>query len=251
MVSSAGFFAQRYGFPGLIIGCVGTGLLLGLIMGTIYRVLRIPTMVISLGMTFVFEAVATFLTTGSGFVKLTDEVAQNAYTPNNFLFGLFAAIIFYVVFYKTKFGFNARALGSNEMIANSLGLSSKKIKPQIYVVSGMFYGVAAVLSICYAGSISAKMSLSSLSMVFPPVISVLIGLQFKSILENFALTILIGAFSVTILFTGLIAIGLPATMQDFLTGVFMLGVMIISVNSSRIRHFYIKRKQYKSLKTSI
>jgi len=249
-----GVLARYLGFAGLVIGSVGTGLLLSLLMGTIYRVLKIPTMVVSLGMTYVFEVFGTILTKGIGYIDVTPEVAAMGNTPYNFVIGAIAAILFYLIYYKTKFGFHARALGTNDIVATNLGLNNNKIKAQTYMIGGAFYGIAAVLMICYAGSVTSKMSLSSLNTLFPPIIAVLIGLQLKSIVENFTVTILIGAFSVTILFTGLVAVGLPATIQDFLTGAFMIGVMVISTNRHRISHYFYKRKlnkQYLKRKSSV
>lgn len=229
-----GLLYRYFGLAGLVFGCIGTGIILGCIMGLVYCLLKIPTMVISLGMMMIFEVIGSLLSVGSGYIKVDNEVAQYGKSPYNFLIAGLAGVFFYILYHKTKFGYRARALGNNDHVAVQLGLDNNKIKFQTYVAGGVCYGIAGLLTICYSGSIASKLSLNSMSTVFPPVIAVLIGLQLKGIVNNFALTILVGAFSVTMLFTGLVAVGLPATMQDFMTGLFMLGVMIISTNKDRI-----------------
>lgn len=242
-----GILSRYLGFPGLIIGAVGTGLLLGCIMGTIYKFLRIPTMVISLGMMMLFEVVGQMLTKGSGYVSVDGTISKWGTTPNNFIIAIIAGVIFFIIYHKTKFGHRIRALGLNDILAVNLGLDNNQLKFVTYVWGGMFYGIAGALTICYAGSITAKMNLGSLSMMFPPIISVLIGLQLKNIVNNFSLAILIGAFSISILSSGLIAVGLPATMQDFITGVFMLVVMIISTNGEKIGIFFRQKRIIKKM----
>lgn len=237
-----GILCRYLGFPGLVIGAVGTGLLCGAAMGAVYRFLKIPTMVISLGMLMLFEVIAQALTKGSGYVSLESEISSMGTPPYNFVIAGITGVLFYIIFHKTKFGHGIRALGCNDYVAVNLGLNNNKLKFKTYLIGGMFYGIAGILSICYAGSISAKMDLGSLSMMFPPIISVLIGLQLKNIVNVFPVTILIGAYSVTVLASGMIAVGLPAPMQDFVTGIFMLVVMIISTNSAKLGKLFDRRK---------
>ena len=242
-----GLLSQQMGVAGLFIGAIGTGILCGMAMGAVYKFLKIPTMVISLGMLMLFEVIGRLLTTGVGYIKVDSSMAALGAAPLNFIIAGIAAVIFYIIFHKTKFGHGIRALGCNDYVAVNLGLNNNKLKFKTYMIGGMFYGVAGLLSICYAGSISAKVELGSMSMMFPPIISVLIALELKKIINNFPVTILIGAFSVTILSAGMIAVGLPAMMQDFITGVFMLVVMIFSTNNERIVKFFKSRKMHSDI----
>lgn len=133
-------------------------------------------------------------------------------------------------------------MGNNDIVAVGLGLNNNKIKAKAYMFSGDFFGVAAVLSICYSGSLMSRLSMASMSVVFPAIISVVIATELKSILNFFPLAILIGSFSVTLLYTGLMAVGLPSNMQDFFTGAFMLLIMVISANRPRMSHYFHKKK---------
>lgn len=237
-----GLLYRYLGVAGLFIGAVGTGLLCGVAMGLVYRFLKIPTMVISLGMLMLFEVIGQLLTVGAGSVAVGKDVTMLGAPPFNFIIAGIAAVIFFIIFHKMRFGYGIRALGCNDYVAVNLGLNNNKLKFKTYLFGGMFYGIAGVLTICYAGSITAKLDLGSLSMMFPPIISVLIGLQLKNIVNIFPVTILIGAYSVTVLASGMIAVGLPAPMQDFITGIFMLVVMIISTNSEKLGKLLDRRK---------
>jgi len=245
-----GILYQQIGVAGLFIGAIGTGLICGVIMGCLYRFLRIPTMVISLGMLMVFEVIAKLLTSGVGFITVESDVKQLGAPPVNFIIVGAACVLFYFIYYKTKFGHGIRALGCNDYVAVNLGINNNRLKFQTYVFSGLFYGLAGALNLCYAGTVSAKVEMGSLSMMFTPIVAVLIGLELMNFINVFPLTILIGAFSVTVLSTGMIAVGLPSQMQDFVTGVFMLSVMIFSTNSAKIAKAFENRKLRKQLNSS-
>ena len=53
--------ASRFGlgYPGLILGCVLTGALVGTINGVFYVTLRIPSMIVTTGLALIYEAVAS------------------------------------------------------------------------------------------------------------------------------------------------------------------------------------------------
>ena len=73
------------------------------------------------------------------------------------------AVIFYIIYNKTPFGHNLRAIGSNQGIANSVGLNSDKIKFAVFTIGGLFLGIGAALYISSAGeqrNVSAMGSMS-------------------------------------------------------------------------------------------
>ena len=130
-------------------------------------------------------------------------------------------------------------------MAVNLGLNNNKLKFKTYLIGGMFCGIAGILSICYAGSISAKMDLGSLEhdvsahyFCFDWTVELKISsTYFRHDPDR-------GIFRYGI------GIGddrgrLPAPMQDFVTGIFMLVVMIISTNSAKLGKLFDRRKLLK------
>ena len=135
-----------------------------------------------------------------------------------------------LIFYKTPFGVHVKAVGNNELVSGSLGVNPAKTKFLCYVVTGFFFGIAGILQTCYAGQISAKLALGSLAMVFKPMMGVLIGLELNRIYDNLLVNVLVGEVSMSIIFNGLLACGLPTTAQEIATGLFLLLVMLFSAN---------------------
>lgn len=219
-----------YGVPGLLLGCIVTGIILGFIMGVIYTTLRIPSMVISLGMALILEVIAKWIAGYTSNVVLERSVSMIGKAPLNFVFIIVSGVIFMLIFYKTPFGVHVKAVGNNELISGNLGVDPAKTKFLCYVVTGFFFGIAGILQTCYAGQISTKMALGSLDMVFKPMMGVMIGLELNRIYDNLLVNVLVGEVSMAIIFNGLLACGLPTTAQEISTGLFLLLVMLFSAN---------------------
>ena len=53
-----GSLGNTMGIPGLIIGCIAVGVVLGVINGTVYKLLKIPCLIVSLGLLLIYEILA-------------------------------------------------------------------------------------------------------------------------------------------------------------------------------------------------
>ncbi|MBR0352799.1 MAG: hypothetical protein IJH53_06305 [Oscillospiraceae bacterium] len=242
-------FSKTFGMPGFIIGCIVTGVLTGLLKGAVFALLRIPSMVISLGMCLILEVIGRWIAGGKGKMDLDKSLGFIGKVPYNFVIIAILGILFLLIFYNTAFGSHVRAIGNNEVVAKSLGIKPIKVKFLCYTVCGFFFGFAAILQVCYSNTIAAKMSMGSLPMVFKPMMGVLIGIELNRIYDNFLVNILVGELGMAIIFNGLMAAGLPTTIQDFVTGFFLLFVMLISANresaGDAIRRIKLRRQAAK------
>ena len=59
-------FANRFGlgYVGLIVGAILTGALVGLLNGTFYVKLRIPSMIVTTGLALIYESIANYIAGG-------------------------------------------------------------------------------------------------------------------------------------------------------------------------------------------
>ena len=234
-----------FGIPGMIIGALVSGVLMGCIMGGIYTVLRIPSMVVSLGMVMILEIISIKIS-GQGYVTISADIGQFFKFPNTLIIFLVIAAIFYVLHYYTKFSFDVKAIGNNELLANTMGVNVRLTKFKTYVIGGLFFGIAGILELCYSNSISVSNNLSTLTLIFKPMMGVMLGLSFKSFFDNMVINIFIGELSIAMIFTGLIAMGVPSTMQNVVLGLFMLLVMGVTTNRPYIAEWR-RKKQVRKL----
>lgn len=235
-----GLLAAQYGFAGMILGAIISAIVVGVITGVLNWRLKIPSLVLTMGLAMVFEIVGSKLAGHYGFVQIDNKYAIFGSSPNIVIIFLLSAVLFYFIFNHTVFSFHMRAVGSNEVVAKNSGIKTDLVKCKSFVYGSVFIGIAAILTLSQSGSVGAQTSLGSVTIMFKPLISVLLALVLQRICD-LTVGIFIAQFTLNIIFIGLIAVGLPDTFQNVVLGFFLLVVMILFENSGRIEELKEKR----------
>ena len=235
-----GLLAAQYGFAGMILGAIISAIVVGIITGVLNWWLKIPSLVLTMGLAMVFEIIGSKLAGHYGFVQIDNKYAIFGSSPNIVIIFLLSAVLFYFVFNHTVFSFHMRAVGSNEAVAKNSGIKTDLVKCKSFVYGSVFIGIAAILTLSQSGSVGAQTSLGSVTIMFKPLISVLLELVLQRICD-LTIGIFIAQFTLNIIFIGLIAVGLPDTFQNVVLGFFLLVVMILFENSGRIEELKEKR----------
>lgn len=235
-----GLLAVQYGFAGMILGAIISAIVVGIITGVLNWWLKIPSLVLTMGLAMVFEIIGSKLAGHYGFVQIDNKYAIFGSSPNIVIIFLLSAVLFYFVFNHTVFSFHMRAVGSNEAVAKNSGIKTDLVKCKSFVYGSVFIGIAAILTLSQSGSVGAQTSLGSVTIMFKPLISVLLALVLQRICD-LTIGIFIAQFTLNIIFIGLIAVGLPDTFQNVVLGFFLLVVMILFENSGRIEELKEKR----------
>ena len=235
-----GLLAAQYGVAGMILGAIISAIVVGVITGVLNWWLKIPSLVLTMGLAMVFEIVGSKLAGHYGFVQIDNKYAIFGSSPNIVIIFLLSAVLFYFIFNHTVFSFHMRAVGSNEVVAKNSGIKTDLVKCKSFVYGSVFIGIAAILTLSQSGSVGAQTSLGSVTIMFKPLISVLLALVLQRICD-LTVGIFIAQFTLNIIFIGLIAVGLPDTFQNVVLGFFLLVVMILFENSGRIEEFKEKR----------
>ena len=113
------------GVWGLALFTIMMGVLSGALTGLLYNAMRVPCMVLTIGMMLVFEALPRVVFSNG--INLSSSYTVLAQSPWCYLILLAMLAIFYLLYNKTAFGHNLRAIGSNQAISNgfvSLGMSA-------------------------------------------------------------------------------------------------------------------------------
>lgn len=224
-----GLLAARFGFAGMIIGAITSSVLVSCVTGILNKCFRIPSLVLTMGLTMIYEILGTKLAGHYGFVQIDTKYAIFGSSPNIVIIFILTAALFYFISNHTVFSFHMRAVGSNEHVAKNSGIRTDLVKLKAFVYGGIFIGISAILTLSQSGSVGAQTSLGSVTIVFKPLISILLALVLQRIC-NLAIGIFIAQFSLNIIFIGLIAAGLPDTFQNVVLGFFLLVVMILFQN---------------------
>lgn len=236
--------APRFGVAGFLAGCILGAFAGGLLIAFLYRFLRIPSMVVSMGVVLVMEVVSYKLAELGGLtgaVKISSEIAALGGWPKNLFIIIIAAVIYYLIQYKTSTGCRIMACGNDEVMLKNMGVNTGRLKFTAFALSGIFCAFGAVVQSCYSGQVTVAIGMVSMSMVFKPMMGVLIGMQLLKLVDNMPLMIFLGELTIAIIFNGFIALGLTDNLQNIVLGVFLLVVLGISGNTGNIAEFRRKR----------
>ena len=222
-----GILASQFGMPGLIIGALLTSLAVAAITGLLNWVCKIPSLILTMALTMIFEIVGKNISGKFSFVSIDYQYAILGAAPYIIIVLLLSAILFYFIFNFTKFSYHMRAVGSNEAVAQNAGIKVQRVKVMCFVVGSIFAAVAAILTISQSGSMGAQTNLGSATLLFKPLMGIIIAVALQSFC-NMTWGIFISQFTLNTIFIGLIATGFPDTFQNIVLGFFLLVVMIAS-----------------------
>ena len=166
------------GIPLAILACVATGALFGLINGLGVTLLRIPPLVMTLGMLGVLQGLLVVIRSGVPSGQSAPGLSRFVTQP--FLFGvpgilwLWVAIGLVMAFLlgRTVFGHRIYAVGSNEQAAYMAGVPVKTVRVALFMLSGIFAAIAGMCLIGYSGSSFANVGEQYM---LPSIIAVVLG----------------------------------------------------------------------------
>lgn len=227
----AGSLAMDYnlGLPGFIVLAIVISLVLGVIVGYAYKLLKIPTLIVSIGICLIFESITRIIYNGSG-VHVTSEYMLFGQAPWDLIAFIVCFALAAYIYYKRKLGYNVRAVGTNPVVAQTNGINAMNTKTNALIISGLFTGLYCVLSLSKSGVCAAVSgTLGSASTVFDAMMCVLIGMAICG-KGNIIFSLYSGALISQILKMGMMAIGLPTTYNKVVIAIF---VILFMVSSSR------------------
>lgn len=220
--------ATGTGILGMVLFTVAICLALGAATGLLYNLLRVPAIVLTIGTMMVWEAFPKLFYSGG--INLRANMTLLSRSPYCFIILGIMLILFHVLFNKTVFGHNLRAIGNNQAVANSVGLDSDKIKFMSFVYGALFLGVAAFLYISERGEVRNVQAMGSMVIMMDGFMGMFIAM-FLSKYCNMSIAVILGAFSMKMLSNGFVAMGLSSTIRDIVQGLFLLVLLVISANA--------------------
>jgi len=224
-------FAEKFGFVGLILVPIICGTLIGLLNGIVYINLRIPSMIVTVGLALIYESLSVFATQGQEQILNSKYSVFGSY-PANLILALCAFFIAGFIIKYTKIGTYTYAIGSNEFVAKNMGVHVKKYKVVAFVLCGFFVGVMSILIISYGTSMTAASNMSSMSRNFTPLMGTFFGLAFRKYGRPIT-AIVIGEFIISLIFNGFVAIGAPSTIQNVVTGAALLLIVMVTTKPAK------------------
>lgn len=222
-----------------ILLAVLTGAVCGLYNGLLITLLRLPPFIATLGTLGFYRGLSKGLTNSMpvtantyGLEKLVRPEPPSpewVVSPGVWLLGLLALLVAVVLRY-TIFGRYTFAIGSNEATARLCGVRVERMKTLIYVVAGMFTGLAGVMMF---GRLGQGDPTTAIGLELEVIAAVVIGGGSLSGGQGSVAGTLAGAFLMAYLKNRCTALGLSNYVQDILVGHII--IVAVALDQWRIR----------------
>ena len=219
---------------------VAAGAALGLVNGLVHVVLRIPSMIASLGIGFAGIGAATLILGGSA-VPVNDQTVLGLSFTRVFGVSLLVwiavatvAVAWFIERY-TRLGRWVFALGGGEDICRLSGIRIGRVRVAVYTLAGTFYGLAGALCVAQYGEGQA---LIGQGFLFSAITAVVVGGTSLAGGTGGILNSIVGGLVVTVLGNGMVLMGVPSELQEGVQGVLIIAAVGLSVD--RLRSKFVK-----------
>lgn len=225
LIANHGFDPWAAAFVALVVGALA-----GMGNGVLAVVLRLPTLIVTLGTVSIYRGLTILLSGGLSIGNFPNHdfyvlgTRGIGFIPIVVVIALIIIIVASLVFQRTIFARELLAIGSSTPAARRTGIRNGRRKVQVMALNGFFCGLAAVIGISFLRSASPQ---SGVGFELLAIASVVVG---GTPLQGGVGTIfgtLIGATLITVIQSGLIQLGLPAVWQITATGAMILGAVAI------------------------
>lgn len=229
--TAMGFAAQSGASVSMICATgLGVGVLCGVVNGILVAKLNIPSIVVTIGTMSLFRGIT--------FILLGDQALKNypesfAYFGQGYVlpylsFEFITFIIFSVAFYfllqRTNFGRKTFAIGLNPVAAYYSGVNVARHKFILFVLVGLFCGIASIMLTSRLGStrptIALGWELNIITMVVLGGVSILGG-------KGTIVGVVIAVFLMGLVTVGLGLLNVPGIVMSIVIGVMLISVIAL------------------------
>jgi ribose/xylose/arabinose/galactoside ABC-type transport system permease subunit len=217
--------------PVAVLCGAGAGVACGLVNGLAVTLLRIAPFIVTLGMLGIARGLAKGI---SGQQPIRVEPEDSSWFSSDWLldrdwFMIGVALLGGFVLRNTAFGVYTVAIGSNEQTARLCGVPVRTMKVLIYVLCGLFAGLAGVVLFGRLG-LGDPTAANGLELTI--IAAVVIGGASLTGGEGRILGTIIGVFMLSLLETGCNLYGAANYVQEILIGM----IIVIAVSIDSLRH---------------
>jgi fructose transport system permease protein len=233
-------FAVELGLPApLAMACgIGVTALFGLANGLLVTRVKLPPFIVTLGTYNIAFAITQLYSNSQTVTDLPPTMTWLGNTFSvagaNVAYGTVLMIVLYLVMWfwlrETAAGRHVYAVGNNAEATRLLGIPTQRVLLGVYVMAGMFYGIAAMLSVARTGvgdpNAGQTENLDAITAVVLGGTSLFGG-------RGVILGTLIGAVVVGVLRNGLTLMGVSSIYQVLVTGVLVILAVTVDQLSRR------------------
>lgn len=187
----------------LLVFAAMTGLLFGFIVGMIFVIVRIPSLILGIGMGLILETVAYTFSDGMGlnlFGREGIDILRNI--EFTILVVLVVATINFIMMAYTKYGYHLKAIQGSQRVAMNSGIKVFKHAVLSYTFAGGFVAISGVLFAAYNTQMEATLGFASngpvVANIFPMMLGGYIGRRSNAAIGIITASLTLKLFSISL-----------------------------------------------------
>lgn len=209
------------------------GIVAGMLNGFLVTVLKVPSLISTLGTASVANGLAFMITGGVAFVGRWDPNflylgrGKIGAIPVIILFTLILFAIAWVLSTQTRTGVHLQATGENEEAARRSGINTRRCKALGLILSGLAAGITAVFLVANLSSAAPQMAGDFL---LNGIAATLLGMTMFTPAKPNILGTFVGALIIVMLSNGLVLLGAQYYIQDIMLGIIIIVSVAVSAS---------------------
>ena len=227
-VAVPGLFDLGLPTPVVVVLALLLGAAAGLVNGLIVHRLLVPSFLATLGTMAIYRGLAIHISNQPRainddiFVSLFNtEIAGLSLT---IYYPIVIAIALALLWRYSRFGVRVRAVGSNEQSARFAGLATGSVKLAVFVLAGVFASAGALVLL---GRTQTGLAVAGDGLELNAIAAVILGGGRLGGGKGSVIGTLLGAYFLTMMFSGIAGMGLTAAWQLIVKGLILVVVIIL------------------------
>lgn len=219
----------------MLIISVLAGMLLGAISGSIYVLTKLPPIIVSLGVTLLYEGAAFAMTKGYGVSFVANEKLTGFPSVRNYaLIIIVALFVMIVIFDTTNFGYSYKALLSGQRVSVHTGIKEVPNAIGCYAIAGAWMGIVGFISATNTGTIQMSLNFGSIGVMFTAFLPMFIG-GFIGRFCNEKIGYLLGAVTTAFISLAYARLNVNSSVQQIITASILVGFLIYLNNENKLK----------------
>lgn len=229
------------GIVGIVICCTLVGALSGALTGFVYILLKVPSIIVSIGVTLILESLCAVAFGGSGVSVPAEFILFGGNIPKLIVLAVAFGIAYYLYNYR-RFGYHVRAVGNGTTIARQNGINIYRVKFLAFMAAGVFAGIYSVLMLGSTGITKAVSApLGTMGLCFDAMMCVFVGMSLPRSV-NLIAAVFIGSVIMQIIKLALMLFGMESAYNQIVIALFVLIFMSISSRSDIFKKVFSRKK---------
>lgn len=212
-----------------------SGIVLGALSGLVYVLIKLPPIIVSLGIALFYEGLSFAITNGYGVSFVANAELISFPSVLHYLEVIIVGLgVIILLFDYTRFGYNYKALLSGQKVSVNTGIKEIPNAIGCYAIAGGLMGVVGFISATNTGNIQMALNFGSIGVMFTAFLPMFIG-GFIGRFCNERIGYVLGAVTTALISLMYARLDVDSSIQQIVTALILVGFLIYLNNENKLK----------------